>query len=128
MLDEIRGAEQPFFLAGEVREDDRATRRSGGEQTRELEHGGGARRVVVGAATNGAFRVGIERAFGRRAEVIEVRADHDVLAAQRGIAAGQESRTRSASAAKDALRRVRGWSRDEMLEITGADACNPSAA
>ena len=99
VLDEVRRAEQTFFLAGEVREDDRASRRRRGEQPRELEDRGGARRVVVGAAAHGVARLGIERALGGRAEVIEVRADHDVLTAQRRVAARQHG--------EDVLRRQR---------------------
>ena len=64
-----------------------------GEQPRELEHGGGARRVVVGAVSDRVARLGIERAVGRRAQVIEVRADDDVLIAQRGVAAGKNANT-----------------------------------
>ena len=62
-----------------------------GEQARELHHRGCARRIVVGAAANGVPRAsGSSAPSVERAEVVEVRADDDVLIAQRRIAAAQQ--------------------------------------
>ena len=86
MVHEPLRAEQPEFLAAEVRDDDRSARGMRGEQPRQLEHGGGARGVVVRAVPDRVARLGIHRAEGGAPEVVEVRADDDVLVAQRGIA------------------------------------------
>jgi len=53
VLDEVLGAEEALFLSGKVREEDGASGRRPSEESRELEHGGGARCVVVSTAPNG---------------------------------------------------------------------------
>ena len=97
------------------------------EQSRELEDRGGARRVVVGAAADRVARVGIERAVGGRAEVVEVRADHDVLAAQRRVAPGRIAKTFCVGS--DGLGPLcAGGRATKCWRYRGADAFRPSDA
>ena len=82
----VAGADEPDLLGAEEHEDQRAIERpGGGEGAGQPDHDRGAGGVVVGAR--------IERAADE-AQMIVVRAEHDGLAGQRGIAAGQDRRSR----------------------------------
>src|SRR5690242_10307473 len=84
--DEVLGTQQTHFLTTEGDEDDRTSRRRSGEQTRELEDCGGARRVVICAAANCVLAIRIESALGRSTQMIEVCSDDYELTAKRRIA------------------------------------------
>ena len=58
-----------------------------GQATRDLENGGDTGRVVVGAVVRYSGAVGVETAGATGPQMIVVRADHDVLPGERGVAA-----------------------------------------
>ena len=89
VIDEVRRAEQALLLR--PRSWRQMTERRAG-LSREAARASSSTaavpgRVVVGAAAHGAAHFRIERAVGGRAEMVEVRADDDILAAQRRVAA-----------------------------------------
>ena len=90
MGDPMLRAQQPLLLPVPIGEKDRPLRRLGENRERlcQLEHGGRAAGVVVGAGMN--LPVGIEaQAAAAVADVVVMGADHDHLVAQFRIAARQ---------------------------------------
>ena len=90
----VRAAPQPSLLTAHRHENQRALGAlgRGGERFRQLEHGDGPGGIVVGAVADG---VGAARRArlpaARRADVVHVRGEHDVLALQGGIAALEDA-------------------------------------
>ena len=103
-------ADESPLLRVEMHQKNAAWRRPGGESACELEHRGGARRVVVRAGTHGCDHIGMEPEASRRAEVIVVRTDDDELAKEVGIRATDE---RSDVVSADLLA-------EEVLEVRDA--------
>jgi hypothetical protein len=85
VLDEVFGTEEAQFLAAEGDKDECAPRRRHSEESRELEHGRGAGRIIVCPSTNGILALRIERSIGRATQVIEMRADDDELPTEERI-------------------------------------------
>ncbi len=85
MANEPERAEQSELLPAEVGEDNRAARRSGSEQPRELNHCGRSRRVVVSAVPDGVFCLWVLGESGRAAEVVEVCSNDDVFITENGV-------------------------------------------
>ena len=90
MVGPVRGPEQAQLLAAEGREHDRAPRGVPREQPRQLEHRRHPRCIVIGAVPDRVLRLGVEGEVAGPAQVVHVRADHDVLVDERRIAPAQE--------------------------------------
>ncbi len=126
MSDEPLRSQQAELLAAEVGEHDRAARWIGAENSGQLHHSGGARRVIVGAVADRVLRFRVLSVSARAPEVIEVRANHDVLVSKNGISS-TEKRDHVLAVPRLRTAHVRFFCREriEWLEVSGRQAGEP---
>ena len=91
MLGEVCRAEQAFFLAAEVGDEDRALCGRFGETASDCEYGRRSAGVVIGAVADFGSVVGVECADRGATEVVEMGADHHVLVSELRVRARDEA-------------------------------------